>query len=849
MSQNIPNKPSWMSDHEWAYVLKRDGRQCALMQSCRQNNGFAPCGSELDCDHRQPRAVGGDDSFANIRLMCSGPNRGRPTEADEYWCRRGWFDREFFPNKLRDIQLIAGYDQIVNQPLADALFNHPDKPGGRNALLKTTTLLPGATGIGKTMMTLGVLFGINEEVRKREPDPDAPSLPRVSRVLWLTPDTTLRDHTSVELAEEPLQFGLTASPPDVNIATSFAGLEKGPQNSDITVTCPQSLWEVDSRTKRETRTEDDVRRILEMWDTIVIDECDFANDQVKRLCRIASHALKFWMTASPMSDGGFLTDCVLISQDAVADYRRAQSGDQCLKHLAPTVVSLSSYTAREEYHSGERKEVEGSTGVGRDHTAFIAAIAGVAQEADNLERAMKRESPDEWYSPHIIVRLERIEEIKTLLPDLTTKLKEMKSSGTLKGAGWNVEAIYQGSKNIALGAKANGEYRHPFMLARNNNGQAVAKSARILLMAQIGVRGINNWPLKYVVDTTATVSLPELIQFNIGRPIRWPWHLAHWIKDETKGLFTTTTVVCLSDLLEKKQKAYADAHNFVMEQRELLADAGFNTWNDICNGHVTHDEEIVIVPSDTPFTDSDRTDIKVGLGEAIGQGVDVKEPAAICNIVDRLFPPAEGKRRERAKEYANDLVTDPGFREREVPSGTSADVSAIGVVAKLKPQDVYDTETLVRFVQWEDSYAELRLDYIQDIKDGRRTVVNSVTDHLKRINEHNYRELPKSEALSAVFKELTNELLNKELNPRGPGGKPRFMAMPSNDYGAVARAVRNSAYALFGMRDAGVDNGPMDKRPYHVAMKVRYRRQIKDMAVARLVSQGLIPAYSNLRNL
>jgi hypothetical protein len=846
MHQNIPNKPSWLSDKEWSFILDRDQRQCFQVGECRRNNGFAPCHSDLDTDHRQCKFHGGDDSFANARLACLDWNRGRPVEPDAYWRRTGWFDREFFPRQLRDIQLIAGYDQFVDQPLANVLFNEPDKKSGRNALIHTTTLLPGATGIGKTMLALGVLFGINHEVKKREPRPDEPTLPRVSRLLWLTPDTTLRDHTAVELAEEPVEFGLTNSPPDVSVAKSFASLARGPMNADITVTCPQALWEEDGKTKRETHSEDEVRQILSMWDTIVIDECDFANDQVKRLCRLASHALKFWMTASPMSDGEFLTDCVLITKDAVADYLRARESDQCLKALAPDVVPAAEYAGYEAYIRANREEVDSSSGVGRDHVAFMAAITSVVQEADNLERRMRRENPDEWYSPHIIVRLERIDEIKALEADLPAVLKRMKDDGKLQGEGWNVESIYQG-KNAGLGEKARGKYKHPFMLARNNNGQAAAKSARILLMAKIGIRGINNWPLKYVVDTTSNVGLAELIQFNIGRPIRWPAKLSHWINDESKDEFTTTTVVCLSDLLEQKQQAYAEAHKFVMEQREQLAEAGFNTWDDILNGRPLPLGDIIIDTAEPPFTNTDKINIRVGLGEAIDQGVDVTDPAVMDKIVCRLQPTADGKRRERATEYADRLITDKEFRDMEVPFSTSADVSAVGVVAKLKPQETYDADTLIRFVKWEDSYAALRAEYVERLSrtEPDQLIVHSVSKTLKNINEHNYREIEKSEPLSKVIGVVAGELL-REFNPHNG----HYVGMPSNDIGRVKAAVYQAAKALFGMEGVEAkDDGPMDKRPYHVAIQVRYRQKIKDMATGRLVDWGLIPAYSRLRDL
>ena len=46
-------------------------------------------------------------------------------------------------------------------------------------------------------------------------------------------------------------------------------------------------------------------------------------------------------------------------------------------------------------------------------------------------------------------------------------------------------------------------------------------------MCNIGVRGINNWPILFIIDNTDIVSLQSLIQL-IGRAIRWPRHLVAW---------------------------------------------------------------------------------------------------------------------------------------------------------------------------------------------------------------------------------------------------------------------------------------------------------------------------------
>ena len=87
--------------------------------------------------------------------------------------------------------------------------------------------------------------------------------------------------------------------------------------------------------------------MLSQYDTIVFDECDWGNDQLRHISLIATHALQFSMTASPptvdIADkdlaAKFLKRFIIISPNAIADYTRAVELDACLKLFAPNTIA------------------------------------------------------------------------------------------------------------------------------------------------------------------------------------------------------------------------------------------------------------------------------------------------------------------------------------------------------------------------------------------------------------------------------------------------------------------------------------------------------------------------------
>ena len=359
--------------------------------------------------------------------------------------------------------------------------------------------------------------------------------------------------------------------PRVRPAKSYNDLLRGPNGFDVTVSCPQSLWEDDDgKDKADDLSPREIRDAIWHFDTIIFDECDWANDRVQKICLAATHALKFSMTASPpimegsdpKSKENFLRRSVLISDTAVGDYTRAVKLDGCLKELRnPLYVAVAGHGSLERFSRGHREEFEGQLSE-PEHVLYRAAVIDAVVVADRLERDMKRDYPEHWFSPHVLVRVPRISELRALCATLANDLHELRRSGEIEGEGWEATPIWAGharyvpsvERDLSRHTHADG-YVHPFMRSKNTAGR-VAKGQgckRILLMSQIGIRGINNWPLTAVVDCTSNVSLTEMTQL-VGRPIRWPNHLAALRHDRGFRRYLYGERLCAGNPADRREK-------------------------------------------------------------------------------------------------------------------------------------------------------------------------------------------------------------------------------------------------------------------------------------------------------
>jgi hypothetical protein len=293
MSQHLPHCPPEIPSDEWLYILERDKRECACARyECRQAGNVGYCCDELEIDHKQPRAWGGDDSFANLRLLCkngsSFANRNRLNEPSPYWAAANIWDEPLHPEKLRHIQRLAAYDEIERLAAAiKANDQDAERARFRNRLLRVITFIAGTTGIGKTILMLSSFKAFNNVIGR--------NYPRVRHVLWFEPETGLRDSIKAEIKKDVDALEIFDRSPTVNIAKGFDDLLKGPDGADVTVACPHSLWKIER--SHHVRSDNEKRDVLAQWDTGVFDEVDWADHQNQHIASLWTNALKFSISA------------------------------------------------------------------------------------------------------------------------------------------------------------------------------------------------------------------------------------------------------------------------------------------------------------------------------------------------------------------------------------------------------------------------------------------------------------------------------------------------------------------------------------------------------------------------
>lgn len=856
MPQSIPSKPDYLSDIEYGFILDRDQRKCAMRNFCNHTGKLGVleyCDQSLDFDHHQPRDLGGDNSVANVRLLCASENRGRPVEPTPYWAVTNYWDGTLHAPGLRYVQAVAGYQSIIDNAEASRALTE-----FRDILLRTTTLMVGATGTGKALTLFSTLFAINSVVNAR-----GPCRPRARHVLWLTTEETLRDMTRRDLEDDPYDLGLVDARPIVRVGKSYNDINRGPCGADVIVACPQSLWyEADS--KNTVKHTDRERMVaLGHYDVVVFDECDFAGEQIQNISELARHALKFALTASPPLMAGadktrqanFLSRFVLISDDAVADYTRAVDFDGCLKSMPEgrdSFVSVAVHDGYEALLRGVRDLVQNGK-ADPSHPVYLAAIIRAMLDADREEQEMMAEMPDDWYSPHVIVRLDRIHDIRALESTLPEIIEGLYNLGKLVGPGWGVCSVYQGHHRNCpiderdLAAKHGKDWRHPFLRAKNSKGRADRNCKRLLLMINIGLRGLNNWPIQFVADCTDRTSETEETQLR-GRGTRLPNHLAkYWAEDRLRRFITMKTYIPESLATDAKVTTLLETSRFLHGMLAIIGGAGFRTWVDIAGGHAVADaNRPEINPGALPLTPADKLQLLAGLGGVIAAREQADEPltpadlkSEVEGLVNRLKPEAEGKRRVRAQDYLADLIDNPAFRREETfapDARRKAMMEPIRCTTHLKPKSTYSIEELIRRVEGDPTYSALRAEYIDALNNGQRLVIDAVSRQHRDDDRLSYREPPRvfklnavpaqDGALSGIIGELSNALMGCGETTRG-------------EYAEVAKAVYVAAQALFGVDNAQND-GPLDQHAYHVEIMGKQRHRIMKIAVGILAERGVV---------
>jgi hypothetical protein len=841
--QRLPAKPDYLSQADFDYIIARDGHRCVFYGNCPHAHGNACCDEQLDFDHAQPSELGGDDTIGNVRLLCKFRNRGRPVEPLKKWAEPNHWDNKVSPGKLREIQRIAGWDAIDD---IERLIKQLDLQSQhlRRQLLDCTTFLAGATGIGKNILCQSVFFRINQTIGR--------GYPRIKNVLWLTNDTTLRDTGMIEIENDAFDLGFDPSRPTVHPGKSFADIDLGPNTSDVKIAAVQSLWKVEQQGELR-RSDREMRDALSKYDTIVFDECDWANDQVRRIAHLGNHALQFSLTASPPIDEiagsqaqaeSFLRRFVLITDKAIADYQRAVTLDSCLKFIGDEVIIGAPHEAHAIRDRGSLQDRSGK--MEPDHVLFRSAVCEAIKAADNLEARMQKAEPEHYYSPHIMVRMSSVADVRAMCEDLTEQIETMYGRGVIKNSGWGVSMIFQGHARYVQANERDlakkdtkGRWVHPFMLACNNGGRAIAGSRRVLIMCNIGVRGINNWTVSHIVDCTRTTTPVELIQFDYGRPLRWRSHIANWIDESSPNAEFAQTRIYIpqSSFQDDKRKALLWAAGWIKDMLVRIGGAGFLTWSDLVRGKHTTDPNVVIDVTNQPLTDVQRFQVQKSLADALAaSGAEKLTPELVRLAIDHSpYRGANEAVRRKLIQYAQELADEPALRQQELVAAPLIEEFKLRpacVMEKLHPQDRYEIEDLVRWVKNDPDYDGIRDEYLQGLKDGQRMAIHAVSQRLRDTQIANYRPAARTRRLQGhkeepkgVLPEVATELI----------GKLRQSAQEC-DSGLVYKAVNGAANFIFQI--SADEGGPMDHPAYHIAILGRYRDTLQSLARGKLISNG-----------
>jgi hypothetical protein len=854
----VPHKPDDLSVVEWIAILERCG-QPTWCENLRDGTCTDPCGTPnpegaipLHVDHRHARKYRGESSVRNCRLICHKgsvhANLNRGAAEDARWQTDFWFDRRASFDQLRKTQFFFG-PQLIRE-------YHPLFIEQRQELLRYCSLLALTTGAGKTLLIISILLAINDEVLRR-----AGKAPRVGRVLYFVNEKALAVQLERELQDEVTRFGLHEAPPRTQRCTEPGDLDREPSYHDITIACPQALWERTNQPRSDSR----IATILAYYDTIIWDECDFAAGQIDRLVRLAPHALKFGLTATPIDgEGDFLR---LFAVAAIASYRQVFTVDRCLKIIPTWEDGLKTgfirpvpHSAYVEGNAGQITNVDGTHGDKYSAPGAMAAIRSAIDDAAHLTLRMHEKLPDTWYDPHLLIKCSSIEEAK----HLAGQTERFLATAGPPGPGWSTAVIYSGiasrpvwehgrliTKPLSAEERQlihphEGKSLHPWMRAKYTRGRCDSRAARILFVVNIGVRGINNWPCLYLVDIARSESVARQVQFD-GRPGRLPPHLTPLLNQPDLHEFITTRYY-FPDAEGEGYSSLEVARNFLHTMEEKYQNSGLLTWDAVLEGS-TDSEPVPLQGTEEPFSLGDRIQVDSRLGEKLAAGVAVEELGDddLDTIIDTLPPEITDRRRRLATEHLKNL-RDPEYRKKLWTIGQLAPVRAVLAERPKQPEE-YALQELLDFVLSSTFFPDQeRPVHVQNLLAGNQSTQWLVGRILHDYHARHY-EPPvailrlrtvkgQTGIVNRLASDLAHDLLTRGLLPDRTTAERE-----------VHRALHRALCHIFGVfgDDATRNDGPLDHPGYHhKILSPGVQRKIRDYTVRFMMQMGSLEAAARV---
>jgi len=836
----LPHKPADMSLATWRALLKRSGGKCEIKECPEQ------CDTFLEVDHIQARSLGGETSLANTRLVCGIYNRKRGAMQNEQLMLSTWFDELKSFEKLRIIQNDLGPENVARY----ATIFVGEK---RKELLKYISLFGLCCGAGKTILTVSTLLAINQHVLRQ-----TGFGPRTRHVLWLTPERVLCRMLYGELKNEITKFDISYHAPTVQILDQSGDFERGPAHSDFSIACPQALWE---RQNKVLRTDDQVEAILTLFDTIIVDECDWALEQFLRLRRLARHAMCIVLTATPIDETGRILPHFMLAGSA--SYPYVSDTDHCLKYLPSwdegiqrRLIRAISHSAYSDLRAGDERRYQGQHGQKESLPGALGSIRDAVREQIDLDKEMPIEWPDDYFNGQIVIRSSSISEAE----DLCRYTEQEINNGSfgppalLKNAGFNCAIVHSefGKEGRYQPNDANekmlfhlDETRvHPFMRSLKNKGRANGKCARLLFVVDTGIRGLNCWTILSIVDIARGTRIRTQVQLLL-RASRLPEHLKKYRDHRKFQHFCGIRYIYPES--GAGHPAMKDAIHFILNQDTILADARLHHWADLLEeAPIPEPRSEDLGGVDAPLTTIDKIDIDTILGgwKLAGKDLTTIDPGAIEGIIDTLPGPKTERRAKEAHSHISGVINpgSEGVQYRTGAYGLNEPIVPLLPISREEPKraEDYTLRECLMFVESKSDWSHERKDaVIADLQNPALSVRFMLGEMLRERDQKLFRSVEKIHCLVSS-KQLGKVGIVTRLGAQLHGALRGKASMQD-----VQKYTSSAITDLYG---ANVKNdGPLDHPSYHYSMQLPTNvRKIRDLAIAKMIQANVLSAVASL---
>lgn len=611
--------------------------RCSEPCSCVDESGGYP----VEFDHIVPRSAGGPSTADNFQLLCPAANRSKYTNPDPHYAEMGWWDRPFDHTKLRPHQLSSAYN-LVRKDYRD-LFAHPDP------LTNRILLLAWMVGSGKTIGAVSLIFAYNE-VRNAY----YRSARRAKRVLWMVHQRPLAESLCDELKNELTGYGLVDRAPRVEIVDDAA---RWAYEADIIVATQQSLWPAKGRNLTPKMRDE----ILARFDVVIVDEAQFAIDNYMNILRAAPQALKVAITATPMQGDGTLL-CEVDNgryKDTFAllstfGYRQ---GRDIFKEVMPLEDGIKS-SVYMPVNGGEADIFQNGGTVKQVDTSVDLNSFRPRAVIERSIDAARRESNDWGYDCHIMVRFDSVELAKSWYENL-------KDQPGIVDMGVSLVHSKQSGPQL-------GNPKHPWMLAKANEGRVVEGSTRIVFTVDIGQFGINNRYCGVIAWVNPNASKIEVVQ-RIGRAIR------------SKGGFGTVRLVW-NDSNKAFRDTLKESLEYILDMESYLG--SFPTLSDVEN----------IFPPDAVHADVARVGQvdRMMLSGLFGVHGDLEKAVSEWERL-RGNPPTPNQI-ENAKRFTSKIREDSRYRDSACSINSMLRLDGEALVKAESPPETYPLSSLIAWV-------------------------------------------------------------------------------------------------------------------------------------------------------